>query len=143
MNPNRAIFQRYIDEFWNRDELDVADELYTDDHEYHDPNLPDLPPGPEGVKERGRTYKSVFPGRVTKIHHWVTEGDAVVCMWTYRGTNTGPLGDAPATGREAEVVGVHLCTFRDGRIAESWVMWDRLGLLEQLGLAPAPAAQEA
>ena len=135
MIDNKAIARRYIEEFWNQDRLELADELYTDDHTYHDPNLPDLPPGPEGVKERGRTYKAALPGRVTEIHQWVAEGDTVVCAWTYVGKNSGPLGDIEATNREAVIPGVHRWRFRDGRISESWVMWDRLGLLEQLGLA--------
>src|SRR5438105_4691165 len=65
MASHRDLFQRNVDEFWNQDNLDVADELYTDDHVYHDPNLPDLPPGPEGVEQRGRIYKAALPGRVT------------------------------------------------------------------------------
>ena len=134
---NKAVAQRYIDEFWNLDRLDVADELYTEDHVYHDGNLPDLPVGPAGVKERGQIYKAAIPGRVAEIHEWVGEGDTVVCSWTYAGKHSGPLGDLAPTNREAAVPGVHIWHFRDGRIAESWVMWDRLGLLEQLGLTEA------
>jgi predicted ester cyclase len=132
---NQAVARRYLEEFWNQDQADVADELYTADHAYHDPNLPDLPLGPEGVKERGRIYKEAVPGRVTEIREWVGDGDTVVCFWTYVGKNTGPLGDIAATNREAVIPGMHLWHFREGRISESWVMWDRLGLLEQLGLA--------
>ena len=135
MASNKEIFQRYIDEFWNQDRLDVADELHTDDHVYHDPNLPELPRGPEGVKERGRIYKAALPGRVTAIHDWVVNGEKTLCFWTYEGVNSGPLGELPATGKNVAVPGMHLCHYRDGRIAESWVMWDRLGFFEQLNLA--------
>ena len=99
MSANRSVFQRYIDEFWNNDDLDVADELYTDDHRYHDPALPELPQGPEGVKERGRVYKAAVPGRVVEIHDWVEGGDKAACHWTYRGTHSGPMRDIPPTGR--------------------------------------------
>ena len=135
MASNRDVFKRYIDEFWNQDRLDVADELHTDDHVYHDPGLPGLPTGPEGVKERGRIYKAALPGRVTAIHDWVVDGDRTLCFWTYEGVHSGDLGDLKATGRTAVVPGMHLCHYRDGRICESWVMWDRLGFFEQLGLA--------
>lgn len=135
MADNQAVFHRYVDEFWNQDNLDVADELYTADHAYHDPNLPDLPAGPEGVKERGRIYKAALPdGRVTAIHDWVAEGDKTLCFWTFEGHNSGNLGDLPATGKKVVIPGMHLCHYRDGRIAESWVMWDRLGAFEQLGI---------
>src|SRR5438445_10578 len=134
MASNQDLFQRYVDEFWNQDKLEVADELYTADHVYHDLNLPNLPAGPEGVKERGRIYKAALPGRVTAIQDWVVQGDKTLCFRTYEGVNSGKLGELPATGKTAVVPGMHLCHYRDGRIAESWVMWDRLGLFEQLEL---------
>jgi steroid delta-isomerase-like uncharacterized protein len=134
MTDNRTIAERYIHEFWNEERFEVPDQICTSDHAYHDPNLPDLPLGPEGVKERRRIYKEALPGRVTQIHDWLVDGDRVVCHWTYEGVNSGSLGDLPPTGKNAVVEGMHLWHFRDGRIAESWVMWDRLGLLEQLGL---------
>jgi predicted ester cyclase len=61
-------------------------------------------------------------------------GDKTLCFWTYEGVNSGKLGETPPTGKAAVVPGMHLCHYRDGRISESWVMWDRLGLFEQLGL---------
>jgi len=136
---NKAVAQRYIDEFWNLDRLDVADELFSEDHKYHDPNVPDLPTGAAGVKERGRMYKAAVPGRVAEIHEWIGEGETVVCSWTYVGKHSGPLGEIAPTNREVTIPGVHIWHFRSGRIAESWVMWDRLGLLEQLDPA-SPAA---
>lgn len=93
MADNRATAERYLLEFGNEDRLDIADELYTSDHVYHDPNLPDLPVGPEGVKERGRVYKAALPGRVTQIHDWVVEDDRVVSFWTYEGVGCAERGN--------------------------------------------------
>jgi ketosteroid isomerase-like protein len=130
----QALLQRYIDELWNDDDIDVADELYTEDHVYHDPYFPELPRGPEGVKVRARALKGVVHGRVEAIHDWVSEGDRTVCRWTYRGVNTGAVGDMEPTNLPVTIPGMHLVHTREGRIAESWVIWDRAGAFEQLGM---------
>ena len=49
----------------------------------------------------------------------------------------------PPTGRSARITGQHFFRFEGGRIAETWVSADTLGLMQQLGLAPAPAAAGA
>jgi predicted ester cyclase len=53
-----------------------------------------------------------------------------------RGTNLGPFLGAPPTGRVVTYTGFDLNRIRDGRIVESWVNYDALGLLQQLGLVP-------
>ena len=46
------------------------------------------------------------------------------------------------TGRTATVTGITIQRVGDnGQIVEGWTSWDTLGLLQQLGLAPAPASQ--
>ena len=45
-------------------------------------------------------------------------------------------GIAP-TNKKIRVEGVVINRISRGRIAESWVMWDALGLMQQLGVVPA------
>jgi predicted ester cyclase len=65
----------------------------------------------------------------------IAEDDKVVGRFTCSGTHLGEwLGHAP-TGRRFEAVDeVGIYRFRDGQIAESWVIEDNLSRLEQLGL---------
>lgn len=61
-------------------------------------------------------------------------GDRVITSWRVTGTNTGPaLGQEP-TGRKLDISGQHMLRFADGRIAEEWVAYDTLGLIQQFGL---------
>ncbi len=45
----------------NAGDLDAADELVAPDHLNQDPTAPDIPPGPEGVKQLIGVYRAAFP----------------------------------------------------------------------------------
>ena len=58
---------------------------------------------------------------------------------THRGVLHGPAGDIPPTERPVAVPYVQVLRFRDGRHVSFNLVYDRLLMLEQLGLIPAPA----
>ena len=60
-------------------------------------------------------------------------------MGTHNGVLHGPMGDVPPTGRSVEVDYIQVLRFRDGKHVSFNLMFDRLMMLEQLGLAPTPA----
>ena len=80
---------------------------------------------------------SVPDQRVT-LQQLVAEGDLVAGLATYSGTQTGPIGDLPATGKTFEVPFLSIFRIESGRIAELWVEWDNVAMLTQLGLFPPP-----
>lgn len=55
----------------------------------------------------------------------------MTARWTTEGTNSGPWGGRPPTGRQARFSGVNIFRFRDGKVAELWNHRDDLGLMEQ------------
>jgi len=65
----------------------------------------------------------------------IAEGDRAVCRVVAHGTNTGEFMGAPATGKSAEIAIINIVRIQDGKIAEEWEVFDRLSLMEQLGLA--------
>jgi ketosteroid isomerase-like protein len=58
---------------------------------------------------------------------------------THRGVLHSPAGDIPPTGQPVAVPYVQVLRFRDGQHASFNLMYDRLLMLEQLGLIPAAA----
>ena len=58
---------------------------------------------------------------------------------THHGVLHTPTGEIPPTGRPVEVGFIHVLRFRDGKHISFNLMFDRLQMLEQLGLAPMPA----
>lgn len=60
--------------------------------------------------------------------------DTVITRWTGRGTQTGDLSGIALTGKSVATSGVWIHRIADGKIAESWNVWDTLGMLRQLGV---------
>ena len=54
------------------------------------------------------------------------------------GTQTGQMNDLPPTGKEFTIVNIVLQRFEKGKIAETWVSWDNVSMLAQLGFFPPP-----
>jgi ketosteroid isomerase-like protein len=67
-------------------------------------------------------------------------GDTVVARFTGRGTNDGPLGPFPATGRDWSLPMCEMWHFdADGRVVGGEIYYDQVSLLTQLELLPVPA----
>jgi predicted ester cyclase len=58
---------------------------------------------------------------------------------SHNGVLHGPMGDIPPTGRPVGIAYVQVLRFQDGKHISFNLMYDRLSMLEQLGLIPAPA----
>ena len=57
---------------------------------------------------------------------------------TYRFKHKGEFQGIPATGKEATITGTDIYRIADAQIVEQWVEGDLLGLVQQLGILPAP-----
>jgi predicted ester cyclase len=101
--------------------------------------------GPGG-ELRGET---AFAASVTNLNHAfsdlrfdiraiVSEGDLVAVATVMHGVHTGPMRALQATGRRFAQRQSHWYRVVDGRLTEHWATRDDLGLLHQLGAAPAP-----
>ena len=80
------------------------------------------------------TSRSPFPDLHFDIVETIADGDRVAIAWMMRGTQTGPLGDRPASGRAINVHGMTIYYFLDGRITGHRQIVDRIGVARQLGL---------
>ena len=66
----------------------------------------------------------------------IAEGDKVAYVSTISGTQTGPMGGLPASGKDFTLVNIIIQRLEDGKIAETWVSWDNVAMLTQLGFMP-------
>jgi ketosteroid isomerase-like protein len=89
-------------------------------------------------------WLGAFPDAHVQIHGLHITGNVAVEEGTFTGTHNGvlhaPAGDIPPTGRPVMVDYIQVLGFRDGKHVSFNLMYDRLLLLEQLGLIPAPLA---
>lgn len=68
------------------------------------------------------------------------EGDRVAFYGKFKGTQEGPMGPFPATGKQLESEMAGMFRIHDGKIAELWITWDNVAGLVQLGHFPPPAS---
>ncbi len=99
------------------------------------------PYGVEGDRARTTMLMQAFPDGVWTIHDLIAEGDKVAVRWSFKGTQLGELAafGLPATGNAVSFSGINTYLIVDGLITEIWEGYDRLPLLQLLGLMPSPA----
>lgn len=105
---------------------------------------------PGGMRGQGKSacagffsgWWAAFPDAHVEVHDLHIIDDVAVEVGTFTGTHHGilhtPAGDLPPTGRPVRVGYTQILRFRDGRHAAFRLMFDRLEMLEQLGLAAGP-----
>jgi len=132
---NKAVVRR----FWQEFSLRVVDELFVPNYVLHDPALPpEFQRDREAYKQLVTMFRTGFPDIKVTVEDLVAEGEKVVARWTWRGTNQGDFQGMPPTGKQVNGSGISIHRFADGKIAEAWVNFDALGMLQQLGVIPAP-----
>ena len=139
VEDNKAIIGAYVEMVWNRKQLDRAEEVVASDFIDHAP-LPGQAPGLEGAKRKWAMYLTAIPDLRVTIEDLVAEGDKVAVRRSYEGTHQGELLGIPAAGKQLQVGSISIFRLVDGKIAENWEQLDRLALLQQLGVIPAPSA---
>ena len=129
---NKELYRRYIDECFNGGRVELLDELLAPSYVFHDPP-PGLAAGIEGVRQTIRMFHAAFPDLKITIEDMVAEGDKVCARATTRGTHSGqPIMGINASGRKFVMRGMTMVRIENGRITDSWVSNDVLGLMNQL-----------
>ena len=103
---------------------------------------------------QGRTFTTPREFRDDFLPGWVTAssdirivgsryidaGQTVACTFTVTGTQDGPLGPFPATGKRFELPLCEMWHFDlSGRVVGGDLYYDQVSLLMQLGLMPQPS----
>ncbi len=76
-----------------------------------------------------------FPDSRMPIKRYLRDGNFISAEWTYTATMTGDFGPFQATGKSFELVGAHLIEVEGDKLKSVVSRWDRLDMMQQLGLA--------
>jgi len=124
-------------------ELDKLDEYIAADYVRHCQATPDIEvTSLAAFKEFLIADREAVPNPKLVHHRLVAEDDLVAFWATYTGIQEGPMGPFPATGKRMEIDFAGMHRLADGKIVETWVTWDNLTGLTQLGHFP-PGPPEA
>jgi len=136
VEANKRIGRLVLEKMWGEGRLEIADQLYASgyvDHVGRGPEPAEVE-GIEGIKAAVSAFRNAFPDLAYKVEDQIAEGDLVVTRFSARGTHLGAFLGAAPTGRVVTYSGIDINRVRDGRIVESWVNYDALALLQQLGI---------
>ena len=139
---NIATARRVLEEAFNQGNLDVMDEVCSDNFVDHDPLVGDQ--DREAAKQSVAMYREAFPDLKFTIDDVYDAGDTVIMRWTAQGTFENELmGLQPNHETGNPIHGIGIDRFEDGKIAESWTQWDTLTFMRDIGAIPAEAGAPA
>jgi steroid delta-isomerase-like uncharacterized protein len=139
MSDNASIVRDFIEEAINQGDIDSTVRFMWEDVVEQVP-FPGQGLGVEGVKDILRQMRAAFPDQHWTVEEQMTEGDRVLTRFEWTGTHLGVFLGVPATGRPVRVWGTVIDRLLDGRIKETRILMDTLGLMIQLGVVPPPAS---
>ena len=137
LEENKRFIERFVEETINKKNLDAIDEFVADDFVERVP-FPGQGPGRGGLKQAIGLFLSAFPDIHWILTEQIAEEETVVSRFTWTGTHRGEFLGIPPTGKRAEVWGVVMDVVTNGKLRESRIIMDTLGLLQQLGAVPSP-----
>ena len=130
---DKAKVRRLIEEFINKGNLAVADEVFAVNFVNHSPAA-GTTPDREGIKQYITMLHTAFPDFRGTIEDLISEKDKVVVRLMCRGTHRGEFMGISPTGRQASVTAISILRFADGKVVERWNDTDNLGMMQQLGV---------
>lgn len=139
MDQNKAIIRQFIDQTLNNGDIGATAKFVAGDVIEQVP-FPGQGQGIEGLKNVLAGMRSAFPDLHWTVDEQIAEGDKVVTRFEWTGTHRAPFLGVPPTGRAVRVWGIVIDRLEDGKIKETRILMDALGLMAQLGMFPPPAA---
>jgi predicted ester cyclase len=78
-----------------------------------------------------------FPDYRNDIEEILAEEDKVAIRHTWGGTHKGQFMGIAPTGKKAKIAAISITRMIKGKMIETWVINDSLGLMQQIGAFPA------
>jgi steroid delta-isomerase-like uncharacterized protein len=132
------VLRQWYQELWDKWNISAADTLFTDNYRLH-------LPGSAAALDRDATkgvvkmFSVAFPDLQHTVDEMVAEGNTVAARWSVQGTHRGDFQGIAPTGEQVKVSGTTVHHMENGKITETWLTFDTMDLLQQLGAVPRAA----
>jgi predicted ester cyclase len=137
IEENKQLVLRWREELWHKRNVNALDELCAPDYVGHIAGTPGPVQGREAFKQLITAYLAALDIRVT-TEFLIADGDMVAVRDTNRVKSTGEFRGMPPTGKEATLTSTDIYRIAGGQVVEQWFEADVTGLLQELGVWPAP-----
>ncbi|HEX3628032.1 MAG TPA: ester cyclase [Verrucomicrobiae bacterium] len=141
MHKNSNIVREFIEEVLNKGNIDATGKYFWEDMVEQVP-LPGQGQGLAGLKNVLHGMRAAFPDMNWSIEEQINEGDKVVTRFEWTGTHRAEFLGIPASGRAVKIWGMVIDRLEGGKIKETRIIMDTLGLMIQLGALPPPKLSE-
>ena len=132
-NDNKEAVRRLAHEGWSAHRFSAFDDFFSEDAVWLG-----LPPewgdGIEQIKRAASFWFEVLPDFVFRVEDLTAEEDRVAFHWDAEGTHEGELFGVAPTGKRVTFSGVAVQRFKDGKCVHYREVFDKAGLMEQLGV---------
>lgn len=122
---NKTFIRQYIDAVSGKEKTPALVSQFVDDDE---------------LAQHVAVIEGGFPRYDIVAEDMVAEDDKVVVRATFRGTHTGEFVGIAPTRRQVTVPFIIIYRVRGDKIVGHWLSIDMLSFMQQLGVAPEPAA---
>ena len=136
LEENKAIARQFY-KLIETGDLDLADKVVAEDYVNHNA-IPGQTLGLAGYKEAISALRTSVPDIQYTIDDQIAEGDKVLTRYRATGTHQGEFLGVAASGKTLTFRALVLQRVVNGKIQESWLEMDMLGLMQQMGTIPAP-----
>jgi predicted ester cyclase len=136
---NLLLCRDFAQKMINERDLTLAPDFIAADSVHHEfGDVPeDYQGGPRAMAAFLNLYLRAFPDLQVTFEDSMADRDRVVSRWRFEGTQNGPLMGIAPSGRRISIEGIRIDRIAGGKIVESWMQWDSLAMLEQIGALPA------
>lgn len=138
----KKICDMYEQLFWEEGNSAIAYEILDSSYVIVSPFFPAGIKGIEALLEFIKNNSVSFPDFKLKIDDFYVKDNIIFSYWIITGTNTGQLGELPATGKTIKVSGFAVSKVKNGKIYEEQTFWNVLEFYQQLGFQVIPPAVE-
>jgi len=129
---NKKIVRQLIVAGYNQRDRDVIDRLQADTYVSHENSVTSR----DGIWHEIETNLAKVPDFHLEITDMIAEDDRVVSLVEYTGTHAN-------FNTEVAIRGVYVHRLEEGKIAESWIVYDLLGTALHCGFTLTPPPQAA
>jgi len=140
---HKRIVRRWVKEVFNEHKLDSVEKLKVPEYIDWDP-YPGQREYLSGFKSVLTAFFAAFPDFHYDVEHELAEGDMLVCLGRWSGTNTGTFMGLPPTNRALTGRRIDVVRFSGDKMSERWGTGPELQMLQLMGvLEPAAPLEDS
>ncbi|HEY33401.1 MAG TPA: ester cyclase [Dehalococcoidia bacterium] len=133
LEENRNLVRR-IYELWNQIEFSAYKELVSPDCVFHRATG-DF--SREQVIQNAPNFVAAFQDASCTIDDIIAQEDLVAFRENMKGTHRGEFQGFAPTGKQFNISNASIWKIVDGKLAESWYVFDVSSAMQQLGIVPS------